>query len=96
MHPRRRAAEHQQLSDGGRKNVATAGAMLRGATRGAGANGMNTTEILIGGCWTSDAKNSYAKIWRPALDFGLLTRPILAKTVRFSASESASERVMNE
>src|SRR5271169_4050228 len=30
--PRRRAAEHQQLSDGGRKDVAPAGAMLRGAT----------------------------------------------------------------
>ncbi len=41
---RRRAAEHQQLSDGGRKNVAPAGAMLRGATRGAGADGMNTAE----------------------------------------------------
>jgi len=48
--PRRRAAEHQQLSDGGRKDVATAGAMLRGATRGAGADGMNTTENRIGGC----------------------------------------------
>ncbi len=48
--PRRRAAEHQQLSDGGRKDVAAAGAMLRGATRGAGAGGMNTTIDLIGGC----------------------------------------------
>jgi hypothetical protein len=38
------AGEHQQLSDGGRKNVAPAGAMLRGATRGAGADGMNTAE----------------------------------------------------
>ena len=47
--PRRRAAKHQQLSDGGRKNVAPAGAMLRGATRGAGAAGMNTTEYFIGG-----------------------------------------------
>jgi len=44
LHPRRRAAEHQQLSDGGRKDVAAAGAMLRGATRGAGADGMNTAE----------------------------------------------------
>jgi hypothetical protein len=48
--PRRRAAEHQQLSDGGRKDVATAGARLRGATRGAGAAGMNTTENRIGRC----------------------------------------------
>src|SRR5208283_4685128 len=48
--PRRRAAEYQQLSDGGRKDVAAAGAMLRGATRGAGAGGMNTTKALIGGC----------------------------------------------
>ena len=48
--PRRRAAEHQQLSDGGRKDVAAAGAMLRGTTRGAGADGMNTIEYLIGGC----------------------------------------------
>jgi hypothetical protein len=35
--------------------------MLRGATRGAGADGMNTTEILIGGCQptiASDFKNS--------------------------------------
>ena len=47
--PRRRAAEHQQLSDGGRKDVATAGARLRGATRGAGADGMNTTKTT----WTS-------------------------------------------
>jgi hypothetical protein len=62
------------------REIATAGAMLRGATRGAGADGMNTTGNLIGGCWTSDAKHSYAKIWRPELDFGLLTRPILAKT----------------
>jgi len=52
--PRRRAAEHQQLSDGGRKDVAAAGAMLRGATRGAGTGGMNTTEDLIGGCRPSD------------------------------------------
>jgi len=44
LRPRRRAAEHQQLSDGGRKDVAAAGAMLRGATRGAGADGMNTAE----------------------------------------------------
>jgi hypothetical protein len=43
--PRRRAAEHQQLSDGGRKDVAAAGAMLRGATRGTGAAGMNTPKI---------------------------------------------------
>src|ERR1035441_7928480 len=45
--PRRRAAEHQQLSDGGRKDVAAAGAMLRGATRGAGAGEMNTAEINV-------------------------------------------------
>ena len=50
MCPRRRAAEHQQVIDCGRKDVAAAGAMLRGATRGAGAGGMNTTENRIGGC----------------------------------------------
>ena len=46
--PRRRAAEHQQLSDGRRtsqNSFSSAGTMLRGATRGAGAGGMNTTEI---------------------------------------------------
>ena len=48
--PRRRAPEHQQLSDGGRKDVATAGAMLRGATKGAVTDGMNTMDKLIGGC----------------------------------------------
>ena len=41
----RRAAEHQQRSDSGRNNVAAAGAKLRGATRGANTNGMNTTKI---------------------------------------------------
>jgi hypothetical protein len=45
--PRRRAAEHQQLSDGSAKDVTPAGAMLRGATRDAGADGMNTTEYFI-------------------------------------------------
>jgi hypothetical protein len=49
MCPHRRAAEHQQLSNGERKDVAPAAAMLRGATRGAGADGMNTTGNLIGG-----------------------------------------------
>ena len=49
LRPRRRAAEHQQLSDGGRKDVAPAGAMLRGATRGAGSDGMNTTDNRIDG-----------------------------------------------
>ncbi len=43
--PRRRAAEHQQLSDSRRKDVSPVGARLRGATRGAGAGGMNRTEI---------------------------------------------------
>src|SRR5665213_2395389 len=37
-------------NDGGRKDVATAGAMLRGATRGAVTDGMNTPENHIGGC----------------------------------------------
>ena len=56
MCPRRRAAEHQQLSDGGHKDVAAAGAMLRGATRGAGAGGMNTRENLIGGYLSTPEK----------------------------------------
>src|SRR5882724_3857375 len=45
--PRCRAAEHQQRSDSGRKDVSTAGARLRGATRGAGVDGMNTTDKMI-------------------------------------------------
>ena len=56
LNPRRRAAEHQQRSDSGRKDVATAGARLRGATRGAGSDGMNTTNNLIGGCLISDER----------------------------------------
>ena len=44
--PCRRAAEHQQRSDSGRKDVSAAGARLRGATRGAGRHGMNTTENI--------------------------------------------------
>ena len=42
--PRRRAAEHQQRRDSGRKDVSTASARLRGATRGADVGGMNTAE----------------------------------------------------
>ena len=54
--PRRRAAEHLQRSDSGRKDVSTAGARLRGATRGAGVGGMNTADNLIGGYLISDER----------------------------------------
>jgi len=64
LRPRRRAAEHQQLSDGGRKDVADAGAMLRGATGGAGAAGMNTTGNLIGGCKASGARKLLTNVIR--------------------------------
>jgi len=47
--------EYQQRSDSGRKDVPTAGARLRGATRGAGVGGMDTTEYHIGGCLPNDA-----------------------------------------
>jgi hypothetical protein len=50
---RRRAAEQQQPSDVGCKDVAPDGARLRGTTRSTGADGMNMTECLIGGCMTS-------------------------------------------
>ena len=42
-------AKHQQLSDGGCKDVSAAGAMLRGAATGAGVGGMNTRKNLNGG-----------------------------------------------
>jgi putative ATP-dependent endonuclease of OLD family len=41
--------------------------MLRGATRGAGADGMNTTENRIGGCWTSDARKLLCQNLAPSI-----------------------------
>jgi hypothetical protein len=45
--------------------------MLRGATRGAGADGMNTMGNFIGGCWTSDANwpMTEAAYTRSAMNF---------------------------
>ena len=43
-HLRYFVAVGEQRSDSGRKDVATAGARVRGATRGAGAAGMNTAD----------------------------------------------------
>ena len=60
QHPRRRAAEHEATkchetqTNGLREahwgKVLSRGTRLRGATRGAGADGMNTTDSLIGEC----------------------------------------------
>jgi hypothetical protein len=60
--------------------------MLRGATRGAGADGMNTTENRIGGCLSRQQAHT---------DDGHLAR-IINFSAKKSASESASEWVMNE
>jgi hypothetical protein len=65
--------------------------MLRGATRGAGADGMNTTGNRIGG-WLSKKHANINDGWRLARIINFFPK----KSAKKSASESASEWVMKE
>ena len=65
LRPRRRAAEPQQPSDSRRKLDNFLRLLARGcggATRGAGAGGMNTTEDFIAGCLARDAHRPDADV----------------------------------